>query len=293
MKSEQHIALRVSRVTIFINLFLSAVKLLAGIVARSGAMISDAAHSASDVLSTVVVILGMRAASKASDREHPFGHERMECVAALVLSGALLITGLGIGWAGIKKIFMEDPESLPIPGALALIAAVVSIVVKEGMYHYTLAAAKKIDSPALMADAWHHRSDALSSIGAAIGIGGARLGLPILDPIASLVICVMIAKAAYDIFRDAVSKMVDQSCDEGTEEAIRGCAMAHEGVKRVDQILTRRFGNRVYIEMEIAMDGSLSLWESHAIAERVHADVEAAFPEVKHIMIHVNPTTEE
>ena len=293
MKSEQHIALRVSRVTIFINLFLSAVKLLAGIVARSGAMISDAAHSASDVLSTVVVILGMRAASKASDREHPFGHERMECVAALVLSGALLITGLGIGWAGIKKIFMEDPESLPIPGALALIAAVVSIVVKEGMYHYTRAAAKKIDSPALMADAWHHRSDALSSIGAAIGIGGARLGLPILDPIASLVICVMIAKAAYDIFRDAVSKMVDQSCDEDTEEAIRGCAMAHEGVKRVDQILTRRFGNRVYIEMEIAMDGSLSLWESHAIAERVHADVEAAFPEVKHIMIHVNPITEE
>lgn len=293
MKSEQHIALRVSRVTIFINLFLSAVKLLAGIVARSGAMISDAAHSASDVLSTVVVILGMRAASKASDREHPFGHERMECVAALVLSGALLITGLGIGWAGIKKIFMEDPESLPIPGALALIAAVVSIVVKEGMYHYTRAAAKKIDSPALMADAWHHRSDALSSIGAAIGIGGARLGLPILDPIASLVICVMIAKAAYDIFRDAVSKMVDQSCDEDTEEAIRGCAMAHEGVKRVDQILTRRFGNRVYIEMEIAMDGSLSLRESHSIAERVHADVEAAFPEVKHIMIHVNPITEE
>lgn len=293
MKSEQHIALRVSRVTIFINLFLSAVKLLAGIVARSGAMISDAAHSASDVLSTVVVILGMRAASKASDREHPFGHERMECVAALVLSGALLITGLGIGWAGIKKIFKEDPESLPIPGALALVAAVVSIVVKEGMYHYTRAAAKKIDSPALMADAWHHRSDALSSIGAAIGIGGARLGLPILDPIASLVICVMIAKAAYDIFRDAVSKMVDQSCDEDTEEAIRGCAMAHEGVKRVDQILTRRFGNRVYIEMEIAMDGSLSLRESHAIAERVHADVEAAFPEVKHIMIHVNPITEE
>ena len=293
MKSEQHIALRVSRVTIFINLLLSAVKLLAGIVARSGAMISDAAHSASDVLSTVVVILGMRAASKASDREHPYGHERMECVAALVLSGALLITGLGIGWAGIKKIFMEDPKSLPIPGALALVAAVVSIVVKEGMYHYTRAAAKKIDSPALMADAWHHRSDALSSIGAAIGIGGARLGLPILDPIASLVICVMIAKAAYDIFRDAVSKMVDQSCDEDTEEAIRGCAMAHEGVKRVDQILTRRFGNRVYIEMEIAMDGSLSLRDSHAIAERVHADVEAAFPEVKHIMIHVNPTTEE
>ena len=215
------------------------------------------------------------------------------CTGEVVACGLFMSIPMGIGWAGIKKIFMEDPESLPIPGALALIAAVVSIVVKEGMYHYTRAAAKKIDSPALMADAWHHRSDALSSIGAAIGIGGARLGLPILDPIASLVICVMIAKAAYDIFRDAVSKMVDQSCDEDTEEAIRGCAMAHEGVKRVDQILTRRFGNRVYIEMEIAMDGSLSLWESHAIAERVHADVEAAFPEVKHIMIHVNPITEE
>ena len=284
---ENKIAMHVSRVTILINFLLSVLKLLAGVIARSGAMVSDAVHSASDVFSTVIVIIGMKAASKASDKKHPYGHERMECVAAIVLAVVLLITGLFIGYEGVQKIL--SPQDLPVPGLLALIAAVLSIVVKEAMYHYTRKAADQIRSEALRADAWHHRTDALSSIGALIGIGGAKLGFPVLDPVASLVICLMIGKAAYDIFRDAIDKMVDVSCDEETEAAIQDLALRHDGVKKVDAMLTRQFGNRIYIEMEIAVDGCLPLSQAHGIAEKVHTDIEAAFPQVKHIMIHVNP----
>ena len=281
--------LRVTRATILANTALSALKLAAGLIARSGAMVSDAIHSLSDVLSTFIVIIGVKAAAKASDREHPYGHERMECVAAIVLAVVLLITGLFIGYEGIMKILSAQEETLSAPGALALIAAAVSILVKEGMFQYTRRAAKAARSNALMADAWHHRSDALSSIGALIGIAGARMGLPVLDPIASVAICLFIGKAAYDIFRDAISKMVDHSCDDETEAAIRQLALAHQGVKSVDLLMTRQFGNRVYIEMEISVDGSLPLSQAHSIAESVHEDIEAAFPLVKHIMIHVNP----
>ena len=144
-----------------------------------------------------------------------------------------------------------------------------------------------------MADAWHHRSDALSSVGALIGIGGARLGLPVLDPIASLVICLFIAKAAYEIFRDAVNKMVDESADEETESALRACALAHPGVKGIDRLLTRKFGSKMYVEMEIAVDGEMTLTAAHDIAEGVHNEIERQFPKVKHIMIHVNPAQEQ
>ena len=293
MEGSSERAMKVSRLTIAWNAALSAVKLLAGVFAHSGAMISDAVHSLSDVFSTVIVMFGIRAAQKASDKEHPYGHERIECVAAIVLSGVLLATGLMIGWQGVKNILSAQEGALQAPGILALLAAALSIAVKEGMYRYTRKAAKELDSSALMADAWHHRSDALSSIGALIGIGGARLGVPVLDPVASLVICLMIVKAAYDIFKDAVDKMVDESCDEETEAAIRACALRHEGVKGVDRLLTRRFGSRAYIEMEISVDGRLPLNQAHEIAESVHDDIEREFPKVKHIMIHENPVGEE
>ena len=291
MEDTTKIAFRVSRVSIYANAALSAVKLLAGLVAHSGAMVSDAVHSISDVFSTFIVMIGVRLAGKESDKEHPYGHERMECVAAIILAGVLLATGLMIGYEGVKKV--THPEDLQAPGVLALAAAVLSIAVKEAMYQYTAKAAKKIDSGALMADAWHHRSDALSSIGALIGIGGALMGFPILDPIASLVICLFIAKAAYEIFRDAINKMVDESVDEETEKALRACALAHPGVKGIDRLMTRKFGSRVYVEMEIAADGGLTLTAAHDIAEGVHNDIEKQFPKVKHIMIHVNPAEEK
>ena len=285
----QRTANRVSIVTITGNAILSVMKLAAGIAAHSGAMISDAVHSASDVFSTVVVMIGIRLAAKESDREHPYGHERLECVAAIILAMVLFATGLGMRREALKNILGGDYERLQIPGIAALAAAVLSIVSKEAMYWYTRYYAKKIDSSALMADAWHHRSDAFSSVGALIGIAGARLGFPVMDSAASLVIFVFIAKAAFDIFKDAVDKMVDHSCDEETERQIYDCVMENELVLGIDLLQTRIFGNKIYVDVEIQVDGLYSLQEAHEIAELVHERIEQEFRKVKHIMVHVNP----
>ena len=285
----QKIANRVSFVSIIQNVLLSLFKLFAGIFANSNAMISDAIHSASDVFSTIVVIIGVRLSSRDSDRVHPYGHERLECVAAIILSIVLFITGLGIGIQALQDILNGNYETLQMPGILALIAAIVSIIAKEAMYWYTRHYAKQIDSAALMADAWHHRSDAFSSIGALIGIAGSRMGFPIMDSIASLVIFVFIAKAAFDIFKDAMDKMVDHSCDENTEKAIYDCVISHEDVLGIDLLQSRIFGNKIYVDLEIELDASYTLEKAHRIAEDIHEDIEKNFPKVKHVMIHVNP----
>ncbi len=282
-------AVRVSLVSIIGNTILSLFKMLAGILAHSGAMISDAVHSASDVFSSIIVIIGVKISAKDSDRDHPYGHERFECVAAIILAVTLFVTGLFIGHSALEQITAGSTRELTVPGLLAMVAAAVSIVSKEAMYWYTRFYARRLDSGALMADAWHHRSDALSSVGALIGIAGARMGHPVLDPIASLVICVFILKAACDIFKDAINKMVDHSCSEETEQALWNCASQQAGVLGVDLIHTRIFGNKIYVDIEIRADGQITLVESHAIAERVHTAIEDQFRKVKHIMVHVNP----
>jgi len=284
----QRVADRVSAMSITGNLILSVFKLTAGIAAHSNAMISDAVHSASDVFSTIVVIIGIRFASKEADKEHPYGHERMECVAAIILAMILFMTGLGIGMEALKNILSGNYGDLQAPGISALIAAVISIVSKEVMFWYTKINAARIDSSALLADAWHHRSDALSSVGALIGIAGARLGFPVMDFIASMVIFIFIMKATYDIFKDAVNKVVDHSCDEKTERQIYERVMRNEAVLGIDSLHTRIFGNKIYIDIEIAVDGSYTLKKSHGIAEEVHEDIEKNFQKVKHIMVHVN-----
>ena len=288
-KNQEQIAMRVSYISILGNVLLSVFKLMAGIFAHSGAMISDAVHSASDVFSTFVVMIGIKISARASDKEHPYGHERMECVAAIVLATILGITGLGIGKNAIAKLQDGNDAGMVIPGILALVAAIVSIVVKEAMFWYTRGAAKKIDSGALMADAWHHRSDALSSVGALVGILFARNGYPVMDVVASLIICVFIVKASYDIFKDAVDKMVDKACDEETERELRNFVEAQPGVLGVDLLQTRVFGNKIYVDLEIGADENSTLKESHQVAEQVHDKLETQFPKVKHIMIHVNP----
>ncbi len=285
----QRVAKKVSVTTIIGNLVLSVLKLIAGIVAHSSAMISDAVHSASDVFSTFVVMIGIKLASKEPDKEHPYGHERLECVAAIVLAMVLFITGLGIGAEALGNIVQGNYNDLQVPGMLALVAAIISIVSKEGMYWYTRINAKRIDSSALMADAWHHRSDAFSSIGALVGIAGARMGFPVMDSIASLMIFLFIVKAAYDIFKDSIDKMVDHSCDEETEKDIFECVIENEDVMGVDLLQTRIFGNKIYVDVEIQVDGSYTLQEAHKIAETVHDNIEKNFPKVKHIMVHVNP----
>lgn len=284
-------AMKVSWLSIAVNIFLSVLKLMAGIIARSGAMISDAVHSASDVFSTVVVMAGVHFADRKPDKEHPFGHERIESVASLLLAVVLAVTGLGIGAKGVGKILHSGSEELAVPGVLALIAAVVSIAVKELMYRYTAAAAKKINSGALMADAWHHRSDALSSIGSFAGILGARLGVPVLDPIASVVICIFIEKAAVEIFMDAIDKMIDRACPDEVSDKMKEAILSTDEVLGIDEFRTRLFGSRIYVEVDIVMDSNKTLIEAHDTAEKVHDTIERDFPEVKHCMVHVNPDT--
>ena len=223
----------VSLITIIGNILLSLIKLLAGIIAHSNAMISDAIHSASDVFSTFIVIIGIKLASRKPDKEHPYGHERLECVAAIVLAIVLFVTGLGIGSSAFKNIVSGNYKEL--------------------------------------------------------GIAGARLGLPIMDSIASLVIFLFIIKAAYDIFKDAIDKMVDRSCDDTTEKQIYDCVMQNDNVLGVDLLHTRIFGNKIYVDVEIRVDASYTLKYAHEIAEAVHNNIEKTFPKVKHIMIHVNP----
>ena len=286
-------AMRVSRVSIAVNVVLTCGKLAAGILGRSHAMISDAVHSASDVFSTLIVMAGVSMSAKQSDKEHPYGHERLECVAALFLAVILCATGLGIGFGAVREVVSGEVKDAAIPGLMALAAAIVSIVVKEWMYRYTIKAADSIHSSALKADAWHHRSDALSSVGAFVGICGARMGFAFMDPAASIVICIFICKASLDVLRDALDKMVDKACDEETAQAIRRTALTSSGVVRIDGLKTRLFGPRMYVDIEIAVDGDLNLQQAHTISREVHDTVEEQFPQVKHCAVQINPLNRE
>lgn len=281
------VTMRISAVGVVCNVALTLFKLIAGIVANSAAMVADAVHSASDIVGSFVVMIGAVISNKAPDTEHPYGHEKLECIASVILGNILVAVGALIGYNGILKIV--SGETLTAPGTLALIAAVASIVVKEALYWYTILGAKKINSVSLKAEAWHHRSDALSSVGSLIGIGGAMLGAPVLEPIACVAICLCILKVAYDILKDAVEKMLDTACDEQYEADLGSFIKAQEGVKTLDKLRTRKFGNRIYIDAEIGVDGELRLRDAHAIAERVHNAVEKQYPNIKHIMIHENP----
>ena len=286
---KKNLAIHVSVISIVVNMILSILKLAAGIISRSGAMISDAVHTISDVFTTFIVMAGIHMSNKPSDQKHPYGHERFECVASILLSAALFAVGAGVGYEAFRKIIQGMAGQLHSPGLPALIAAIISIAVKEWMYWYTRDAALKIRSGALMADAWHHRSDALSSIGSFIGIFGARIGFPVLDPIASAVICLLIIKAAGRIFKDSIDKMVDRACDEAICKKISETALNQDGVDDVDEIKTRLFGARIYVDIEISADDQLSLEQAHNIAENVHTAVERNFEAVKHCMVHVNP----
>lgn len=283
---------KMSFASVFGNAVLSGFKLFAGVAGNSGAMISDAIHSFSDVITTVIAWIGVKASKKEADTAHPYGHDRIECIASLGLGIILLATGLGVGKTGVETILSGSYGSLAAPGAIALAAAIVSIVSKEAMYWYTRYYANLINSSAFMADAWHHRSDAFSSVGSLIGIGGAMLGFPVMDSVASVVICLFIVKASYDILKDGIVKLLDTSCGETYDRKMVDYIREQEGVIQVDSLRSRMFGSKVYIDLEIQVDGEKTLRDAHKVAEHIHSEVERAFPDVKHIMIHVNPSNE-
>lgn len=287
--SNKNIIYKVSIVTISFNVALSLLKMLCGIIGKSNAMISDAIHSLSDVFSTIIVMIGAKISTKGYDKKHPYGHERIECVFSMCLALILGLTGLFIGYKGVLTVLNSNYNKIEIPGIIALIAAIISIITKELMYWYTIKFAKKIKSTSLKADAHHHRSDSLSSIGSLIGIIGSRLGFLILDSIASIIICLFIFKASFDILKEAIDQMIDKSCDDEMEDKYISTIREVSGIINIDLLKTRLFGSKVYIDLEISVNPKLSLIEAHNIAEKIHDKLEYNFPEIKHCMIHVNP----
>lgn len=278
---------RLSAVGVGGNVLLAVFKFVAGILGNSMALVSDAVHSSSDVLATAVAYAGDRIARREADENHPYGHERFEQLAAAILSLILAGVGLGIGYAGVESLVHGGADEMP--GVLALVAAGVSIVVKEAMFWYTRHGAKKIGSDVFMADAWHHRTDALSSVAALIGVGATMLGFPLGDSIASIVICLFILKVAWDVGREAVGKLVDESGGRELNEAIARCVVKCSEVDHIDSLFTRRFGSLYYADIEVAMDGTLTLAEAHKHAEEIHERIERECPQVKHATVHINP----
>ncbi|MEA4922964.1 MAG: cation diffusion facilitator family transporter [Eubacteriaceae bacterium] len=282
-------AMRVSATNIIANAVLAVLKFLAGIFAGSAAMISDGVHTAADVFDTLIVIVGIKFADKKPDEGHQYGHDRMECIAALILSGILFVTGLSIGADGVRNIMSGLQEDLRVPGMAALIVAIISIAAKEGLYWYTRAGAKKVGSGALMATAWHNRTDALSSVGAFIGIIGARLGLPIMDPIASVAICVLVLKVAVDIFRNSTARLVDKSCDEKTVALIREIIGSEPGVIGIHELKTRMFGANFYAEAEIIVERDRTAGEIFALTDDVRRKMKEKIPQMKDCTISIRP----
>lgn len=285
MDNRLDIGIKVSKTTIIGNIILSIVKVVVGVFSNSNAMIADGIHSFSDVISTIGVIIGLKLSSKPADKEHPYGHERIESLSSLLLSIMLFIIALGIGISGIKDILNK---SFVIPGSLAIFAALFSIITKEWMYFYTIKYANMIDSASLKADAWHHRSDSLSSIGALLGIIGARMGFPLLDPLASLLICIMIIKVSYDIVKQSMSQLIDESAKDDIIYEITSKINSIDDIKKIDSIKTRLHSTRIYVDVEISVDASLTVEEGHDIAMKVHNLIEEN-KKIKHCMVHINP----
>ena len=284
------LGVKTSIITIIINVILSGVKIIAGVVGKSSAMLADGIHTLSDVLTTFVVLIGLKVSSKEADERHPYGHEKYEPVFAKLLSIFLAVTGLFIGYEGISTLRSGNIQT---PGKIALVAAVISVITKEGMYWYTAKTAKKIKSLSMEADAWHHRSDALSSVGTFIGIFGARMGLKILDPIAAIIVSVIIIKVGVDLYVQSIRGLVDESADDKTLLKIKDLTFSVKGVKDIKGFKTRIFGSRIYVDIEILVDGGITVKEGHDIAEKVHDLIEKNIDDVKHCMVHVEPALDD
>ena len=285
MEERTSIGVEVSKNTIVVNTILGAIKVIAGIVASSNAMIADGIHSFSDVITTIGVIIGLKLSNKPEDKCHPYGHEKFESISSLFLAIMLFVVAIVIGYSGVRNIVVGQIKN---PGVLAVWAAILSIVVKEWMYFYTMKYANKINSSSLKADAWHHRSDSFSSIGALIGIVGARMGWPVLDSVAAIIICIVIMKVAYDVLKQSINQLIDASADEKIISDINEKIHTIEGIRHIDSIKTRQHANRIYVDVEVSVDSKLTVKESHDIAMNIHEGVEEN-EYVKHCMVHINP----
>jgi len=284
------IAMKVGRRMIGVNIVLSAFELFAGIFANSAAMVADSVHCMTDIITTSMALIGIKMGNQKPDDKHLYGHDRFESIAALGISLFIFFIGLGIGLNGAKNLLSSTHAELNVPGLLALIAAATSIIIKEGMFWYEKYYAKKLDSTALLADAWHSRSDAFSSVGSFFGILIARMGYPIFDSVAALIICVFILKTAVDVAIKAIDGMTDRACDSKTVEEMKKVILELDHIKGIDNIKTRTLGNKIFVDLEISMDGKTTLDNAHEIAHITKESIQAKFPKVKDCMVHINPT---
>ena len=288
---------RIYRITLagsIVNIVLLVFKFIAGILGHSAAMIADAIHSLSDFLTDIIVIVFIRLSSKPADHDHDYGHGKYETLATSVIGMALAVVAVMLGWDGIEKIiYVMQGNQLESPGIIALWAAILSIVLKEWIFRATRKVAKEENSKALEANAWHHRSDAMSSIGTAIGIGGAVMlgdSWAILDPIAAIVVCILIIVTAFKIIRQASGELLEESLPKEIENKIEQIAYQDPLVSDIHKLHTRRIGNIIAIEMHLRMPSDITLAESHIHATSIEKSLKQEFGNGTHIMLHIEPT---
>ena len=286
-------AARVTWIGFFTNLILSAAKIVAGVVGRSSAMVADGIHSLSDFVTDLIVIIFIKISAKNEDSDHPYGHGKFETFATMLISFALFIVAIGIFYSGSVKIYeVLNGRIIERPTYLALVMAAVSIVVKEGLYWYTIIVGRKIESPAVIANGWHHRSDAFSSIGTLIGISGAMfLGerWRILDPITSVIVGIFIVGVAYKLARPSIQELLDASLPKEIESSIEEKIRETPGVKTFHHLRTRKNGNAFIIDMHIKVDARSSIVEAHDIATHVEVNLKAAFGKRTQVNVHIEP----
>lgn len=273
------------------NVILTAIKIIAGVLGKSNAMIADGLHSASDIVSSVGVLIGNYVSATPQDKEHNYGHEKAETLVSFILSLLLIFVSITIGVEAFKSLLNLD--KLQIPTVLPLIVSVISVLIKEYQYRITIKIANKINSPALKADAWHHRSDALSSVAAFVGIGGSMLGFKALDPVASIVVALFVAKVGIDILRNSVNELMDLSIDEEQSNQIIKIAENTEGVRKLGELKSRKHGAMAYIDLTICVDGKLTVIEGHDIAHKLEKHIINDMEFVKGITVHVEPCVED
>ena len=278
---------KVTKQAIAWNILLTIIKIVAGVFGRSSAMIADGLHSASDIISSVGVLLGNYISATPVDKEHNYGHEKAETLVSFLLSILLIVVSGSIGIEAVKSL--GNIQGIEIPTVLPLVVAIISILIKEYQYRITIKIAKKINSPALKADAWHHRSDALSSVAAFVGIGGAMLGFKVFDPIASIVVAIFVAKVGIEILVGATNELMDVSIDLEQEEQIKEIAKNTEGVRNLGEIRSRKHGAMAYVDLVICVDGNLTVREGHDIANQLEKDIIRDMEFVKGITVHVEP----
>lgn len=276
-----------------VNMILLILKFAAGILGHSAAMVADAVHSLSDFLTDIVVIAFVRLSSKPADKDHDYGHGKYETIATSIIGMALIVVAVMLGWNGIDKIiYVIQGNKLESPGIIALVAAIVSILLKEWVFRVTRKVAIEVNSQALEANAWHHRSDALSSVGTTIGIGGAVMlgsNWAVLDPIAAVVVSVLIFITAFRLLRQASGELLEESLPKETEDKIEEIVYRDTLVRDIHNLHTRRIGSIIAIEMHLRLPGDITLTESHCHASEIERSLRDEFGDNTHIMLHIEP----